>query len=77
MAELPKKNSKSAVALAFALGTGAGAGGHQLSVNSPVHLTTMGETPIADEWVCEPEGGIFDAPVICRYKTVSAPDAGN
>lgn len=82
MSELPKKDSKSAIAIAFALGAGSGAGGHQLSVDSPIHLSTVNVVPAApaEEWVCAPEGGIIGATVVCEFKVkpppAEKPDAG-
>lgn len=55
---------------AAALGSAATTGGQRLATDSPVHFAVDGEKPAgADaEWVCEPEGGIIGAPMVCRPK---------
>ena len=37
--------------------------------DSPVHFGVVGEPPKdADGWDCKPEGGLYGAPLVCRYR---------
>lgn len=58
------------VVAAAALGAGATVSGDRIANDSPIHFAVEGEKPAgADaEWVCEPEGGIIGAPMVCRPK---------
>lgn len=49
---------------------------NRMVADSPVHFGVVGEQPVdATGWDCKPEGGLYGAPMVCRYRQLDAQDA--
>lgn len=48
----------------------------KLTKDSPVHFGVVGQAPKdAVGWDCKPEGGIYGAPLVCRYRQLEGAEA--
>lgn len=46
---------------------------NKMVADAPVHFGVVGEAPKdATGWDCKPEGGLYGAPLVCRYRHLDA-----